>query len=162
MSQENVEIVRSVIASWERGDYSSADWAHPDIEFVIADGPAPGHWTGLPGMAEGWRDVLSAWDEFHGTSWEVHRELDGDRVLVFNQFAGRGRTSGLDIGEVGVRAGTVLHLRDGKVTRLVVYWDRARALKDLKLVHPQAELRERFALSTNPGLTAGMPASLPG
>ena len=65
MSQENVEIVRSVIAIWERGDYSSADWAHPDIEFVIADGPAPGHWTGVRGMAEGWRDVLSAWDGFH-------------------------------------------------------------------------------------------------
>jgi ketosteroid isomerase-like protein len=41
MSQENVEIVRSVIASWERGDYSSTDWAHPDIEFVIADAQRP-------------------------------------------------------------------------------------------------------------------------
>lgn len=142
MSQANVEIVRSVIASWERGDYSSTDWAHPDIEFVIADGPAPGHWTGLPGMAEAWRDVLSAWDEFHGTSAEGYRELDGDRVLVFNQFAGRGRTSGLDIGEVGVRAATVLHLRDGKVTRLVLYWDRAHALKDLGL--PEQDVHADF------------------
>ena len=138
MSQENVEIVRSVIAIWERGEYSSADWAHPDIEFVIADGPAPGHWTGVRGMAEGWRDVLSAWDGFHGTSAEGYRELDGGRVLLFNQFAGRGRTSGLDIGEVGVRAATVLHLRDGKVTRLVLYWDRARALKDLGLSEQDA------------------------
>ena len=30
MSQENVEIVRSIFAAWECGDYSSAGWAHPE------------------------------------------------------------------------------------------------------------------------------------
>jgi ketosteroid isomerase-like protein len=133
MPRANVEIARSVVASWERGDYSSTEWAHPDIEFVIADGPAPGRWTGLRGMAEGWRDVLSAWEEFHGEAAQDWRELDGERVLVLNQFGGRGKASGLDLGGVGVRAATLFHIRDGKVTRLVVYWDRDRALADLGL-----------------------------
>jgi hypothetical protein len=51
MSQENVELVRSIRTAWEGGDYSSVAWAHPEIEFVIADGPAPGRWTGLAGLA---------------------------------------------------------------------------------------------------------------
>jgi ketosteroid isomerase-like protein len=37
----NVEVVRSIYADWERGDYGSVEWAHPEIEYVIADGPAP-------------------------------------------------------------------------------------------------------------------------
>jgi hypothetical protein len=41
----NVELVRSICRAWESGDYSSADWAHPDLEYVYADGPSPGHWT---------------------------------------------------------------------------------------------------------------------
>jgi len=63
MSQENVDIVLSMYAPWERGDFSSAEWAHPDIEWVIADGPAPGSWKGVAAMVEGWREFLSAWDE---------------------------------------------------------------------------------------------------
>ena len=63
MSQ-NVDLVRSIYANWERGDYSSAKWAHPDAGFVSADGPSPGAWSGLAGMADGFRDFLSAWDEY--------------------------------------------------------------------------------------------------
>jgi len=64
MSQENVELVRSIHAAWERGDFSSAEWAHLEIEYVIADGPMPGSWTGLTDMAEGTRDYLSVWREY--------------------------------------------------------------------------------------------------
>ena len=46
MSQQNVEVARSIFAAWERGDYSSTEWAHPEIEYVIADGPEPGSGKG--------------------------------------------------------------------------------------------------------------------
>ena len=90
MARENVELVQSVCSAWGRGDYSSIEWAHPEIEFVIADGPSPGKWTGLAGMAEGWRTWLGAWDDFHQEADE-YRELDGERVLVFSAAAGAAR-----------------------------------------------------------------------
>jgi ketosteroid isomerase-like protein len=132
MPSANVELVRSISAAWERGDYSSAVWAHPEIEYVIADGPTPGEWAGRAGMAAGWRAFLSAWESASGTV-EGYRELDNGRVLVLHSFRGRGKSSGLDIGQTPVRAATIFDLREGKVTRLLVYFDRHRALEDLGL-----------------------------
>jgi hypothetical protein len=63
MASANLDLARSILADWERGEYRSADWAHPEIEVVYADGPDPGTWSGTAGMAEGFRRFLSAWRE---------------------------------------------------------------------------------------------------
>jgi hypothetical protein len=55
MSSANLDLVRSVYAVWEQGGFNSVEWAHPGSEYVFADGPDPGTWTGLAGMTEGWR-----------------------------------------------------------------------------------------------------------
>ena len=91
MSQENLDLVRRITAGWEHGDYSSADWEHPEIEYVIADGPSPGTWTGLVGMATGWRDFLRAWEHEFRCVVEGYRELEGERVLVLQHWGGRGK-----------------------------------------------------------------------
>jgi hypothetical protein len=46
MASANLELVRSIYAAHERGDYSSAEWADAEIEYIWADGPSPGTWTG--------------------------------------------------------------------------------------------------------------------
>jgi ketosteroid isomerase-like protein len=126
----NLDLVRSIIAAWERGDYSSAEWAHPEIEFVIADGPDPGTWTGLAGLTRWSRGFLSAWEDARAEADEL-RELDDEHVLALVRYSGRGKRSGLDFGQM---PGTWLfRVRDGKVTRLLGDWDRERAFAVLGL-----------------------------
>ena len=132
MSRENVDLVRSIYASWERGDYSSVDWADPEIDFAIADGPEPGSWKGLAGMAEGFRSVVNPWEDFRSQA-EGYRELDGGRVAVLMHRSGRGKASGLELGRMSTKGVILFHLHGGKVTRLVIYWDRERALADVGL-----------------------------
>ena len=99
MASANVELVRSIYAAWERGDFShSADWAHPEIEFEIADGLDPVRLTGLAAMAAGYREFLRAWEDVR---FEVdgYRELDEERVLVLGHYIGRGKRSGLEVGQ---------------------------------------------------------------
>jgi ketosteroid isomerase-like protein len=129
MSSANLDLVRSIYADWERGDWSRGDWADPEIEFVIADGPDPSSWAGLPAVAEGWRKFLSAWEGYRGEALE-YREIDGERVCVLIQVRGRGKVSGLELGHASAN---VFTLRGGKVTRLVIYWQSEHALADLGL-----------------------------
>jgi ketosteroid isomerase-like protein len=71
----NLDLVRSIFAAWDRGDFSSAEWAHPEIEYVRADGPHARRTTGMARMAEGWREVLGAWKDVR-TEVEEYRELN--------------------------------------------------------------------------------------
>jgi ketosteroid isomerase-like protein len=129
MASANLDLVRSLYATWNHGDFGSVEWADPHIEFVIVGGPDPGSWTGVDGMAEGWRQWLIAWDSYNVEADE-YRELDRERVIVFGRMRGRGKTSGVD---VETEFANVLHLRDGKVMRLCLYSKRERALADLGL-----------------------------
>jgi ketosteroid isomerase-like protein len=132
VSSPNLDLVRSIFADWERGDYRSVQWAHPEIEYVLADGPDPGKWTGLAGMWEGWSGRLKAWEE-HRSELDECRALDHDRVLALHHVVARGKTSGMNLGQARSTGAIVFQIRDGRVTRLVIYLDRAHALADLEL-----------------------------
>ncbi len=128
----NLDLVRSIFADWERGDYSSVDWAHRDIEFVFADGPSPESINGVPAMGERWRDYMTNWHDVRAEP-ERYQELDEERVLVLFREQGRGRISGLAVAEFRATGANLFHVRDGKVMRLVLYLDGDRALADLGL-----------------------------
>jgi len=130
VSSANLELVRSIYTAWERGDFSSVEWAHPDIEFAFADGPEPGRWRGLAAMAARYGDWLAAWRDFRAEP-EEYFVADANRILVFVHNSGRGRASGLELEQQSVA--NFFQFRDGKVTRLVLYFDRGRALADVGL-----------------------------
>jgi ketosteroid isomerase-like protein len=131
VASANVELVRSIYATWERGDFSSVAWADPKIEYVIAGGLSGGRMT-LAAIADFWRDVLGAWEDFRMSADEF-RELDEERVLVLVTYHGRGKTSGLDVGEMQGTGAAVFHIRDGRVIRFIHYIKREDALADLGL-----------------------------
>jgi len=130
---ENLDLVRSIFEDWERGDFSRADWADPDIEFMIADGPDPSLSRGLAGMAQALRARLSAFSEFRVEADEF-RAIDDERVLVLNHaVGGRGKTSGHQLPSIAVPGADLFHVEGDKVTRLIVYFDRESVFADLGL-----------------------------
>jgi ketosteroid isomerase-like protein len=126
---ENLDLVRSIYAT-ERDDFLR--WAHPDLEVFSVDGPHPGAWRGLDGLAEALREWREAWVDFQAEP-EEFRALGGDRVLVLIVRSGRGKASGLELGGLRTEGAAVFDIRDGKVTRVVNYFGRDRALTDLGL-----------------------------
>jgi hypothetical protein len=83
-------------------------------------------------MEELFRDWLNAFAEFRLLVDDVI-ELDDERVLALTYAGGHGRASGVDLALAQSKAAHLFELRDGKVVRLVVYFERGRALGDLGL-----------------------------
>jgi SnoaL-like domain len=85
---------------------------------ALADGPSPGTWTGRDEAAQAWRDFMDAWEEYR-VEVEDYRELDDERVFVLTRRSGRGKTSGLELGQIRPEGAALFHVRAGKVTRVV-------------------------------------------
>ncbi len=83
-------------------------------------------------MAEGWRVFQSAWEGLRPQATEF-REIDEERVLVLVRFEGRAKASGVQLGQMRSSNASVHHIKDGKVVKLMLYWDSNRALADLGL-----------------------------
>ena len=134
MSQENVEIVRQLIALGEQIFVSGlppphTDLVSPDAEIDLSRrvfNPATYH--GIAGWAKLNEEIREVWEEWRVTP---ERYVDvGDRVVVIGSARGRGRGSGV---EVEVRYGEIWTLRDGRVTRLEAGLDPEAALKAVGL-----------------------------
>jgi ketosteroid isomerase-like protein len=127
---ENLDLVRSIYADWERGDFTSAEWADDKIEFVLPDGPDPGSWTGIAAMGDAWGRRISTAESFR-IEVEEFLELDDKRVLVLTPVSGHSKTTGLELSQMSRKGATLFHISNGKVTGLVPYFDRDRAFADL-------------------------------
>jgi ketosteroid isomerase-like protein len=127
--KENLDLVRSVFAEWERGEVSTRpEWADPGMEFEIPDSPRAKHPNGDWGKSRR-RSFLELWEHFRFEAKE-YRDLDDGSVLVESRMTGRGKASGVHVNQPGA---SLFRVSNGKVTRRVLYWDRDRALSDLEL-----------------------------
>src|SRR5690348_14813607 len=107
---ENLDLVRSIYADWERGDFShAAEWAHPEIECISVDGPDPGRLTGLAAMVDQTGSFMDAWEQFRLEAVD-YRELDDGRVLVLHLRRGRGKLSGFEIEDLAAKGARLFHV----------------------------------------------------
>jgi ketosteroid isomerase-like protein len=124
MSQENVEIVRRAFAYeyYGVGDRAEAEAIlDPHVVMNPID-DSPSH--GPDQMRSDWERWASAFDDLRVTLEEI---IDaGDQVVVVAHHEGRGQASGV---KVDARFYEVYTLREGKVSRVDEYTERADALE---------------------------------
>ena len=130
MSQEDVEIVRSVFDAFNRRDIAAfLAFLDPDVEWVPVLAVLEGRVYRGHGEVRSWlKDLATDW-EFFEVDYEELRDLDG-RVLVCGHWHARGRASGVEL----ENPGTYLYeLEDGKVVSMRTFTDRAEALEAVGL-----------------------------
>jgi ketosteroid isomerase-like protein len=139
MSQENVEIVRTICTGYAGQDLVAfvrdADPAQlqaltaaaydPDVEVVWVDtSPDSGPYHGHAGAIQALMDWLESFEEFHVEPTEF---IDaGDDVVVPNRQYGIGKGSGA---EVSMTTAWVCTVKEGKIARVLEYSSKEKALE---------------------------------
>jgi ketosteroid isomerase-like protein len=119
----DIAMLESLLAEWGEGDFSNGEPFTEDVVFVVA-GPDGAEHHGIENFGRAWGDWLSAWSNLRMTPERVVAGEAGAYVLLHGLSA-KGKGSGLD---VDARVATLVHTRDGLVTRVEMYWDRDAAL----------------------------------
>ena len=117
-------------AAWEE----SVELMDPDVVWHDApDLPGAQRYQGREGVLTQWRGMAEALEDF---TVEVERFFDaGDQVVVFLTSRGRGRISGIEVSRKLAQVATV---RNGRVTEIVGFDDRAKALESVGLSEQDA------------------------
>jgi ketosteroid isomerase-like protein len=126
MSEENVELVRTIYERFRAGDNDGALALHdPEIEVHDrAEAPDPQVYRGHEGVL---RSLGVSQAAFDGLDLVPEEFLDtGDHVVVVFRFRGTGRESGVPIDE---RLAHLWTLRDGRAVRMAVHSTRDEALR---------------------------------
>jgi ketosteroid isomerase-like protein len=127
MSQENVEIMREFYDRWSRGETGGRWWEifDPAVEWHTArEDPDAEVYRGIAGL----RQMMGRWSAAIENMRGIPEEFidAGDRVFVWQRTIGRGAGSGVEVVWEGAYVWT---LRDRKVIRVQIYFDRDEALE---------------------------------
>src|SRR6266496_526651 len=115
MSQENVEIVRSIYEAFNRGDWEAAFRdTRPDVELTTPPGgPNSGTYRGREECEAYFRELLTPFE-----AWAVQPEEffeRGDQVAVVVKSRARPKGSSA---EIEIRTGALWTIREDKATSL--------------------------------------------
>ena len=127
MSQENVELVRSVYAAYNEGDWEGArDVYHPDVIWDLStyEGwPGTTEFSGPDAVIDWLRDWASIYSNYYSRIDQIFDS--GDQVVVLARQGGRERASAE---LVEMDWAQIISFRDGRIVRVQNYSDSAKAL----------------------------------
>ena len=134
MSQENVEVVRSVFEAWNTGDVDALrEGFDRDVIMRMPEGwPEPGPFVGRDAVMRQLKQQRETWDS---DAFELITDFIGaaDRVVV--RFIWRAAGRGPD---VPVEATGIYTVRKGKIFAIEHFWDHAEALEAVGLSEQDA------------------------
>jgi ketosteroid isomerase-like protein len=129
MSRENIEVVKSAIAAYNRRDFDAIrEVSQPDVQL---------DWSASRGLEagiyRGQDETIRFYEEFLGTFEEVDVEPEhfiesGDSVIVPNTT----RVHGRDGIETVARSAFVFEVRDGLIARVRLYQETEEALETVR------------------------------
>jgi ketosteroid isomerase-like protein len=127
MSQQNMETIERGYEHFGATRDLLAETIHPDLVWdmsTFSGWPERQTYSGLAGAREFIAEWTDAWDEWE---LEVEAPLDaGDKVVAIVHQRGRSKATGLT---VDMEFAQVWTLRHGKLTRMQMYAERAKALE---------------------------------
>jgi ketosteroid isomerase-like protein len=125
-SQENIELVRSALDAWNRGEIEAfADYVAEDVAWIEVSGrPEGGTRLGRDRMRQSLESLFEVWESYRLEAERI--EDTGERVVAIVREAARGRASGL---QIDGRWGYLITVDDGQIVRVEAYRDAALALQ---------------------------------
>jgi ketosteroid isomerase-like protein len=121
---DDLSLLEGLLGEWSRGEFWNAEPYAEDVVFVVS-GPDGAEYHGIEGLTAAWRDFLSAWDDFRIETERVVRGK-GDVYALLMRLQARGKGSGID---TDAQVANVVSMRDGRIARLEMFWDREAALR---------------------------------
>jgi ketosteroid isomerase-like protein len=129
VSQENVEVVRSFLETWNARDIDAGREMHdPDVIMTSAEGWfEPGPFVGREAVMRWFEQLHEGWDA--DSMERISDFVDvADRVIVRLNWRGTGRGP-----EMNMEFTVVYTVREGRISRQEVFWDHAEAFKAVGL-----------------------------
>jgi ketosteroid isomerase-like protein len=137
VSRENVELHRSLLRAFNRGDQEAIiAKCDPQIEYhSTMTVPGGSAYHGHDGMRRYFRDMQDAWGNDVRAEPEAYFDL-GEHTLAFYLLRARGQQSGA---EVAMPFTQVVKWRDGLMLYFKTYAQRGDALRDLGVLEDALE-----------------------